>query len=163
VREPKVQPVVVLWGPQVSKAFDEVSYHEGVTFCLGRALVDHLRSMDAAVPPATIDQAYDRLDGYVAIRDVGEARELDLPARPLTDHVVDLVLVFALASLTFIALGSALTLPPSGIWAMALAGCAALALSEEVGEHVGDRRPHCPRRRAHVPTDSDTALVCGSR
>ena len=122
VREPKVQPVVVLWGPRVSKVFDEVFHHDGVTFCLGPAFVDHVLSSDTAVDQATIDQAYDQLDDYVARRDVGEAREHGTPARPILEHVQDLLIAAFLAAVTLVAIVSTIKLPPTGMWAIALAG-----------------------------------------
>ena len=44
VREPKVRPAVILWGPRVSKVFDDVFDHDGVLFCVGPAFVEHVSS-----------------------------------------------------------------------------------------------------------------------
>lgn len=127
VREPKVHPIVVLWGPRVSKVFDEVFQHDGVTFCLGPAFVDHVRSLDTAVDQATIDQAYDQLDDYVTRRDVGEVRDHGTPGRPMLDHVHDLLIAAFLAAVALVAIVSIIKLPPIGVWAIALAGAIATA------------------------------------
>lgn len=127
VRDPKVQPTVVLWGPGVSKVFDEVFHHEGVMFCLGPAFVDHVLSSNTEVDQMTIDQAYRQLDDYVTRRDVGEAREHGAPARQMLDHVQDLLIAAFLAAVTLVAIVSTINLSPVGVWAIALASAIAAA------------------------------------
>ena len=127
VKEPKVQPAVVLWGPRVSKVFDEVFDHDGVTFCLGAALVGHVSAIEPTVGQETIDHAYDQLDDYVTRRDVGEARDHGAPARPILEQVQDLLIAAFLAAITLVAIVSAIRLPPVGVWAIALAGAIGVA------------------------------------
>jgi hypothetical protein len=127
VREPKVRPAVILWGPRVSKVFDDVFDHDGVLFCVGPAFVEHVSSRDAGVDQATIDRAFARLDDYVATRDIGEAREHGAPGRPIIQHVQDLLVAAFLAAVTSVAIITAIKLPPIGVWAAVLAGAIATA------------------------------------
>ena len=174
VREPKVQPVVVLWGPRVSKVFDEVFHHDGVTFCLGPAFVDHVLASDTAVDQATIDQAYRQLDDYVARRDVGEAREHGTPARPMLEHVQDLLIAAFLAAVTLVAIVSTIKLPPIGVWAIALAGAIATASQRCAaplpGERASSASNSCDRHSvarvgsaAHRPRGDRPDLVAAIR
>lgn len=125
VKVPKVQPAVVLWGPRVSKVFDDVFEHEGVLFCVGDAFVEHASTLEAVIDQPTIDRAFSRLDDYVANRDIGEARERGDRARPISDHVQDLVLATFLAAATFLAITAAVKIPPIGAWAIAIAAAIA--------------------------------------
>jgi hypothetical protein len=122
VKEPMVQPAVVLWGPRVSKVFDDVFHHDGVLFCVGHAFVEHASTLDANVDQVTIDQAFARLDAYVATRDIGEARENGDAVRPIMQHVQDLLIAAFLAAVTLLAIITAIKLPPIGMWAVVLAG-----------------------------------------
>lgn len=127
VKEPKVQPAVILWGPRVSKVFDDVFHHDGVIFCVGPAFVEYASTLDTDVDQVTIDQAFTQLDGYVATRDIGEAREQGAPVRPIMQHVQDLLIAAFLAAVTLLAVVTAIKLPPIGAWAAVLAGAVAAA------------------------------------
>jgi hypothetical protein len=156
LKEPKVQPAVVLWGPRVSKVFDEVFDHDGVTFCLGAAFVGHVAAIERTVDQKTIDQAYDQLDDYVTRRDVGEARDHGAPARPILEHVQDLLLAAFLAAVTLVAIVSAIRLPPVGVWAIALAG----AISAT--SHIARRRfPSSERIQRATAATSAASLGLG--
>lgn len=111
----------------MSKVFDDVFDHDGVLFCVGPAFVEHVPSLDASVDQVTIDRAFARLDDYVATRDMGEAREHGAPGRPIMQHVQDLLLATSLAAVTFVAIITAIKLPPIGVWAAVLAGAIATA------------------------------------
>lgn len=123
----KVRPAVVLWGPGVSKVFDEVFEHEGVLFCVGRSLAGHLATLDEVVDPTEVDQAFAKLDEYVANRDIGEARDHGDRARPIVDHVQDLIIAMSLAAATFLAITTVINIPPIGLWSVMLAVAIAAA------------------------------------
>lgn len=140
VKEPRVQPVVVLWGPRVSRCFDDVFDHDGVLFCVGRAFVKHASALDACVDQETIDRAFARLDDYVATRDIGEAREHGAPGRPIIQHVQDLLIATVLAAVTLVVVINAIRLPPVGVWAAVLAGVIATATRWVRRRFPGDDR-----------------------
>jgi len=127
VKAPTVRPAVVLWGPRVSKVFDDVFEHEGVLFCVGRAFVEHVAALDAVVDQAEVEQAFTRLDEYVAKRDIGEARDHGDRGRPIIDHVQDLIIATFLAAATFVAITTAIKIPPIGLWSVGLAVAIAVA------------------------------------
>ena len=123
----KVRPAVVLWGPGVSKVFDDVFEHEGVLFCVGRSFVEHVAGLETVVDQTEVDQAFAKLDEYVANRDIGEARDHGDRARPIVDHVQDLVIAMSLAAATFLAITTAIKIPPIGLWSVVLAVAIAVA------------------------------------
>lgn len=123
----KVRPAVVLWGPGVSKVFDDVFEHEAVLFCVGRSFVEHVAGLETVVDQTEVDQAFAKLDEYVANRDIGEARDHGDRARPIVDHVQDLVIAMSLAAATFLTISTAIKIPPVGLWSVALAVAIAVA------------------------------------
>lgn len=154
VKVPTVQPAVVLWGPRVSKVFDDVFEHDGVLFCVGRAFVEHVAALDEIVDQPEVDQAFTRLDEYVAKRDIGEARDHGDRARPIIDHVQDLTIATFLAAATLLALITATKIPPTGVWSVALAA-AITALSRLI------RRRFSENERAQRATAAVGATSIG--
>lgn len=122
---PRVEPLVVLWGPRASEVFDEVFEHSGVTFCLGSEVYNYLASREATVDDGTVERAFETLDSYVAKRDVGEAREHGDPARSISEHAEDIGAAIVGASAVFLALIYITLLPPAGVWTIVLAGAIA--------------------------------------
>lgn len=116
----RVRPAVVLWGPGVSKVFDDVFEHDGVLFCVGRSFVGHLATLETVVDQTEIDRSFAKLDAYVANRDIGEARDHGDRARPIVDHVQDLMIATFLAAATFLAITSVINIPPVGLWSVGL-------------------------------------------
>lgn len=157
IKVPKVQPAVVLWGPRASKVFDDVFEHEGVLFCVGPALVEHASTLEVSVDQATIDLAYARLDDYVAKRDVGEARDHGDRARPIMDHVQDLLTATFLAAAAFLAIITAIKIPPVGLWAVLLAAGSAVA-----SRSVRQRLPENKRVQRATAAVSATSIGLGT-
>jgi len=119
---PKVQPVVVMWGPDVGETFDDPFERDGVTFCPGSQLVTYLRALPVTTHSSTIESAYTTLDQYVAKRDIGERRKLGAPVRSMGDHFNDLLFAgFAMATSLFLAVLPA-RIPPAGFWSVVTAG-----------------------------------------
>lgn len=157
VKVPKVRPAVVLWGPGVSKVFDDVFEHEGVLFCVGRSFVEHVAALEAVVDQTEVDQAFTKLDDYVAKPDIGEARDSGDRARPIVDHVQDLMIATFLAAATFLAITTAIKIPPIGLWAVAAA--AAIAVTSR---SVRRRRSENERIQRVTAAVSATAIGFGT-
>jgi len=121
VKTPKVQPVVVMWGPDVADTYDGPLERDGVLFCPGSKLVEHLRALPTATDSETIESAYSTLDRYVEQRDIGERRKLGEPVRSVGDHFNDFVFAgIAMGkSLFFVALPA--RIPPAGFWSVMMA------------------------------------------
>jgi len=152
VKVPTVRPAVVLWGPRVSKVFDDVFEHEGVLFCVGRSFVGHVAALEAVVDQTEVDQAFAKLDDYVAKRDVGEARDHGDRARPIMDHVQDLMIAMFLAAVTLLAIITAINIPPIGVWSVALA--AAIAASSRLARRRFSENERNQRTTAAVSATS---------
>jgi hypothetical protein len=156
MRTPEVHPAVVLWGPGRSAVFDDVFEHDGVLFCLGQSLVAHALELEEVIDGSTIDEAFAKLDEYVAKRDIGEALEHGERARPIGDQVQDLLIATFLAAVTFLTLTTAIKIPPLGVWSVVVA----IAIAT-VSRSVRRRFPKSERVQRATTAVSATSIGFG--
>lgn len=114
VQTPEVQPVVVMWGPDIRETFDGAFEHDGVLLCPGNMLVEHLRALPASTSNEEIETAYSTLDRYVAIRDTGEQRTLGEPQRAIGEHFNDLVFAGLAMGASLLLVFVPARIPPAG-------------------------------------------------
>jgi hypothetical protein len=69
LRAVRVQPLLVLWGPDVHTHFPEIREEDGVTFLRGDQLRDHIRSLPSEVRDDEVQSAFAYLDDYLPWRD----------------------------------------------------------------------------------------------
>ncbi len=122
-----VQPLVVVWGPEVSTHFPDIAQHDGVTFCPGHRLREYIRALPERVEAAEVQIAFNHLDDYVKRRDGGEvaaAGPLPRTGSQMTNDV--LALMVAVVASTMAVLSPA-ALPPEGAWNITTAAALLIA------------------------------------
>ena len=123
----KVQPLVVMWGPEMRTRFPEIFEHDGVTFCPGHLLREYVRTLPAKVEPAEVQTAYKYLGDYVKRRDEGEIKTSGLLPRTGSQVTNDLFAVIAAVLASSMAVLATAALPPAGIWSLAAAAAGVIA------------------------------------
>lgn len=158
VKTPKVQPVIVMWGPDVGETYDGPFEHDGVLFCPGSKLAEHLRALPVSTDSETIESAYSTLDRYVARRDIGEQSKLGEPVRSIGDHFNDLVFAgLAIGASLFLAV-LPVRIPPAGFWSVVTAGL--ITLASVVIRRRLDSSPRAQRiTTAAITTSGGIALL----
>ena len=123
----KVQPLVVMWGPDIRTHFPEIFGHDEVTFCPGHLLREYVRTLPAQVEPAEVQTAFKYLDDYVKRRDEGEVKTSGQLPRTGSQVTNDLFAVIAAVLASSIAVLTPAALPPAGIWSVAAAATCVIA------------------------------------
>jgi len=122
-----VQPIVVMWGPEVSTCFPDIFEHDGVTFCPGPQLRQLVGSLPDKVEAGQVNKAFTFLDNYLRTRDPGEVHvsgEIPRTAGQVSD---DLLAVGAACMASIVAVLSPVSLPPVGAWSIAVAAAGLIA------------------------------------
>ena len=158
VKTPKVQPTVVMWGPDIGETYDGPFEHDGVLFCPGSKLVEHLRALSISTDSETIESAYSTLDRYVERRDIGEQRKHGEPLRSVSDHFNDLLLAGLAMTVSLLLVVMPVRIPPVGLWSVATAGLITAA-STVIRRHL-DSSPRAQRiTTAAITTSGGIALL----
>jgi hypothetical protein len=122
---------------------------DGVTFCVGQALVEIVSELAATVSHEEVRTTYDYLDDYVRTRDRGEDAAQGQQPRRLGQYYNDFMLAALSATAATWLIAVTARFPPAGVW---FAVSSVLVI---VGAVVIRRRlPPSPRTRAVT-----TALV----
>ncbi|MEK7794567.1 MAG: nuclease-related domain-containing protein, partial [Candidatus Hydrogenedentota bacterium] len=87
------QPLVVMWGPDVSSQFDNAVTLHGVVFCPGRILRDFIGESSMVMERAEIDAAFTKLESYVKSQDLGEVKRSGSLPRPLSHAITDFIAI----------------------------------------------------------------------
>ena len=126
----RVQPLVVMWGPDIRTHFPAILGLDGVTYCPGYLLREYVRTLPAQVEPAEVQTAFKYLDGYVKRRDEGEVQTSGPLPRTGSQVTNDLFAVMAAVIASSLAVLAPAALPPAGLWSVAAAagGVTAAAL-----------------------------------
>jgi hypothetical protein len=111
----RATPLVVVWGP-ASREIPESFEHDGVVFCRGSALVDHLKSLGESMRPGEIAEAFDRLEQNVQRRDKGEVEQHGPFVRPASHALTDIWLISLATLITLVLVMAPSRLQPAGLW-----------------------------------------------
>ena len=82
-RDPKVEPLVVVWGPKLAESFPEPLTRGGVVFCPGNRIKAYLLDRGSGTETRTVEVAFAELEAYVEKRDRGER---DAYGDPVENH-----------------------------------------------------------------------------
>ena len=145
-----VQPIVVMWGPDVSKCFPDVFEYEGVTFCPGRHLREHIRSLPNKLEADQVHSAFRFLDDYVKTRDPGEVHVSGEIPRTAGQVATDLWAACFAWIASMMAVLSPASLAPSGAWSIAVA--AALLITAVLTRRRWSQSPRVQRVTAAIIT-----------
>lgn len=118
-------PLVIIWGPNVKRDFEQPFEVDGVTFCPGHLLITFAKELPARIDADTIRSAYTGLDNYIRKRDAGEQTKHGPVPRPISDHLNDLVAALVATMATAIAIALPINLRPTAVWSVASAAVAA--------------------------------------
>ena len=124
----RVRALVVLYGGDIAERRPEPFELDGVTFCTGAGLRDHLRTLtDHDVRETEIDAAYTKLAANVETRDRGEIGSDGHIPRQILDSVDDIVIATVSATAVLLLVSYAMTLFSSVLWAVPTAAVAGIA------------------------------------
>jgi hypothetical protein len=115
----KVDALVVLCGGDIAERCPEPFRLDGVTFCTGAGLRDHLRTLNTAdVTEVEIDAAYVKLARNVETRDRGEVKSDGEIPRQIVDGLQDITIATVSATTALLVLSLSMTLFSSILWAV---------------------------------------------
>ena len=110
-----VQPVIAMWGPQISLD-SNIREVAGVRFVPGSRLVEHLQGFGQLHGLDRTDKRTDALDAYVVTRDRGELREHGPIPRPIPSYFNETFGLPAAVLAPLFAFAYLLPIAPSGLW-----------------------------------------------
>jgi len=149
------RPLVVMWGPKVGDFFPQPVERDGVTFCRGHLVAEHLLGLPVVTEQPAIDKAYERLEKIVRSRDSREVADEGEFVRPFVHGVVDVVVVAVAFFITTVGLLAPASLTPEGWWTVVASVVVAGLMV------VVRRRSHHPRVRHAAVAIWATAVGLG--
>lgn len=148
--------IVVMWGPKVDRIFPEPIEVDGVTFCRGRLVAEHLLSLPIVRERVEVETAFDRLESIVQSRDLREIADEGDFVRPLVHGVFDFLAISLAFFVTTVGLAFPAHFAPEGWWTV-VASIATLVLASTVR-----RRARHPRLRYVATAIGTTSIGLGS-
>jgi hypothetical protein len=121
------QPLVVMWGPDVSSHFPSAVTLHGVVFCPGRVMRDFIREASTVIERPETDAAFAKLEKYVRSQDLGEVRRSGGLPRPVSHAINDVIAICTAAVVLTLAILAPAKQAPEGVWSVAAAVAALLA------------------------------------
>lgn len=107
--------IIVVWGP-ASREMPETIEHDGVVFCRGSALIDHLKSLDSGMQLTEIAEAFERLEQNIQRRDKGEVEAHGPFIRPASHALADIWLISLATLVTLVLVMAPARLQFAGWW-----------------------------------------------
>ncbi|MGB3737010.1 MAG: hypothetical protein WA964_18780, partial [Ilumatobacter sp.] len=110
-----VQPMIVMWGPQIAP--DSIIRRvDEVMFVPGRRLAEHIDGLAHLLDQKRCSESVNALDAYVNKRDIGEVNDHGEIPRPLPSYLNETFGLLAAVLIPMMTLGLLWPVAPAGLW-----------------------------------------------